>query len=158
MLEVRDLSVRFGPVTAVDGVSFTVPDGPHGVGLVGESGSGKTTIARAILRLVAPDDGTIELDGADVLALRGAELKAYRKRMQIVFQDPDSTLDPRMRVGATVGEVLRAHGLAARGGAGSRARDLLAEVGLDPALSERFPHQLSGGQRQRVAIARALAV
>jgi peptide/nickel transport system ATP-binding protein len=158
MLEVRDLSVRFGAVTAVDGVSFAVPDGPFGLGLVGESGSGKTTIARAILRLAQPSAGSVELDGDDVLGLGGAALKAYRKRVQIVFQDPDSTLDPRMRVGASVAEVLRAHDIADRAGADARVGELFAEVGLDPELTVRFPHQLSGGQRQRVAIARALAV
>jgi oligopeptide/dipeptide ABC transporter ATP-binding protein len=158
MLEVRDLSVRFGSVTAVDGVSFAVPDGPFGLGVVGESGSGKTTIARALVRLTQPSGGAVELDGADVLGFDGAALKEYRKRLQIVFQDPDSTLNPRMRVGASVAEVLRAHALADRAGAGVRVAELLAEVGLDPQLGERFPHQLSGGQRQRVAIARALAV
>jgi peptide/nickel transport system ATP-binding protein len=158
MLEARELTVRFGPVTAVDRVSFTLPDGPFGLGVVGESGSGKTTIARALLRLTAPSTGAVRLDGTDVLAVRGADLKAYRKQVQIVFQDPDGTLDPRMRVGGSVAEVLRAHGLASRAEADGRVRALFGEVGLAPELAERFPHQLSGGQRQRVAIARALAV
>jgi oligopeptide/dipeptide ABC transporter ATP-binding protein len=158
VLEAHELTVRFGPVTAVDGVSLTLPAGPFGLGLVGESGSGKSTIARALLRLTAPSSGTVRLDGTDVLAARGSALKAYRKRVQIVFQDPDSTLDPRMRIGGSIGEVLRAHGLASGPQVGARVGELLAEVDLDPALAERFPHQLSGGQRQRIAIARALAV
>ena len=158
MLEVHDLEVRFGPVRAVDGVSFSLPDGPFGLGLVGESGSGKTTIGRAIVRLVKPAGGRVALDGEDVLAVRGGALKAYRGRVQIVFQDPDSTLDPRMRVGPAIEEALRAHGALPRTGAGARVAALLAEVELDPELATRFPHQLSGGQRQRVAIARALAV
>jgi oligopeptide transport system ATP-binding protein len=158
VLEVEHLEVRFGPVRAVDGVSFSVPDGPFGLGLVGESGSGKTTIGRAIVRLVKPAAGRVVMDGGDVLRARGAALKAYRRRVQIVFQDPDSTLDPRMRVGPAIDEALRAHDTVPRAEAGARVAALLAEVELDPELATRFPHQLSGGQRQRVAIARALAV
>jgi oligopeptide/dipeptide ABC transporter ATP-binding protein len=158
MLEIRDLTVRFGPVTAVDEVSLTIPDGPYGVGLVGESGSGKTTLGRAIMRLVPAAGGSIVLDGADVLRARGAALRRFRRAVQIVFQDPDSTLDPRMRVGAAVAEGLNAHRLVPRDGVQERVRQLLAEVGLEADYAERLPHQLSGGQRQRVAIARALAV
>jgi oligopeptide transport system ATP-binding protein len=158
VLEVHDLEVRFGPVRAVEGVSFTLPDGPFGLGLVGESGSGKTTVGRALVRLVKPSSGRVLLDGSDVLRARGAALRAYRGRVQIVFQDPDSTLDPRMRVGAALAEALRAHATVARAGLADRVASLLAEVDLDADLAERFPHQLSGGQRQRVAIARALAV
>jgi oligopeptide/dipeptide ABC transporter ATP-binding protein len=158
MLEVRDLVVRFGPVVAVDGVSLSVPAGPAGLGLVGESGSGKTTIGRAIVRLTAPASGGVTVDGVDAFGARGRELKAYRKSVQIVFQDPDSTLDPRMRVGAAVTEALRAHGTVDRAGAAARVAGLLRDVGLDPEHAGRLPHQLSGGQRQRVAIARALAV
>jgi oligopeptide/dipeptide ABC transporter ATP-binding protein len=158
MLEARDLVVRFGPVVAVDGVSLTIPPGPHGVGLVGESGSGKTTIGRVLVRLQRPASGSLTMNGGDVLHARGALLKAYRKSVQIVFQDPDSTLDPRMRVEAAIAEALRAHDVVERAAVGDRVKQLLAEVGLEPDHAERFPHQLSGGQRQRVAIARALAV
>ena len=162
LLDVRDLRVRFGPVRAVDGVSLAISRGPFGIALVGESGSGKTTVGRAILRLVPVSGGTIAFDGQDVLGLRGPRLRAYRRAAQIVFQDADNSLDPRMRVGATIGEVLIAHGLAGRGAVGGRVAAqvaaLLSEAALDPALASRYPHQLSGGQRQRVAIARALAV
>ena len=163
LLDVRDLRVNFGPVRAVDGVSLAISRGPFGVALVGESGSGKTTVGRALLRLVPAAGGTIAFEGQDVLALRGPQLRAYRRAVQIVFQDADNSLDPRMRIGATIGEVLAAHGLAGhrkagRGAVGDRVAALLAEAALDPALASRYPHQLSGGQRQRVAIARALAV
>ena len=166
LLDVRDLRVSFGPVRAVDGVSLAIGRGPFGIALVGESGSGKTTVGRAILRLVPASGGTIAFDGQDVLGLRGPRLRAYRRAVQIVFQDADNSLDPRMRIGTTLGEVLIAHGLAGRGALGGRATArveaqvaaLLSEAALDPALASRYPHQLSGGQRQRVAIARALAV
>jgi peptide/nickel transport system ATP-binding protein len=163
MLAVRELRVTFGPVRAVDGVSLEIGRGPFGVALVGESGSGKTTVGRAILRLVPAAGGTIRFEGQDVPGLRGRPLREYRRAVQMVFQDADNSLDPRMRIGATIGEVLRAHGLApggpaARGAAGDRVAALLREAALDPELASRYPHQLSGGQRQRVAIARALAV
>jgi len=158
LLEVTGLTVRFGPVRAVDGVSLRLAAGPFGLGLVGESGSGKSTIGRAVVRLVAEAGGQIRFEGKDVAALRGRALKDYRRAAQIVFQDPDNSLDPRMRVGASVTEPLIAHRIVARRRAAGRARELLAEVGLDPELAARYPHQLSGGQRQRVAIARALTV
>jgi oligopeptide/dipeptide ABC transporter ATP-binding protein len=158
LLEVSDLAVRFGPVRAVDGVSLRLPTGPFGLGLVGESGSGKSTIGRAVVRLVAAAGGQIRFEGKDVAALRGRGLKEYRRAAQIVFQDPDNSLDPRIRVGASVAEPLIAHQIVARRLAAVRSRELLAEVGLDPELTGRYPHQLSGGQRQRVAIARALSV
>jgi oligopeptide/dipeptide ABC transporter ATP-binding protein len=158
LLEIAGLTVRFGPVRAVDGVSLQLAAGPFGLGLVGESGSGKSTIGRAVLRLVDVAGGQIRFEGRDVAALRGPALKDYRRAAQIVFQDPDNSLDPRMRVGASVSEPLVAHGVVARRLAAGRARELLAEVGLDPAFADRYPHQLSGGQRQRVAIARALSV
>jgi oligopeptide/dipeptide ABC transporter ATP-binding protein len=157
LLEVRDLKVSFGPVRALDGVSLELAPGPFGMALVGESGSGKTTAGRAVLRLVPAAGGTVRFDGQDVLALRGRRLRDYRRAAQIVFQDADNSLDPRMRVGTAIAEVLRVHGM--RGDRGEdRVATLLSEAALDPALASRYPHQLSGGQRQRVAIARALAV
>ncbi len=158
LLDVRDLRVSFGPVRAVDGVSLAISRGPFGIALVGESGSGKTTVGRAILRLVPASGGTIAFEGQDVLGLRGPRLRDYRRAAQIVFQDADNSLDPRMRIGATIGEVLIAHGLAGRAAVGDRVAALLSEAALDPALASRYPHQLSGGQRQRIAIARVLAV
>lgn len=158
LLQIAGLAVRFGPVLAVNGVSFDIAAGPFGLGLIGESGSGKSTIGRAILRLVRPSAGNITFAGNDVSALRGAALKSYRRDAQIVFQDPDNSLDPRMRIGATIAEVLRAHQVVPRGAADERVAALLSEAGLDPEFAQRYPHQLSGGQRQRVAISRALAV
>ena len=158
LLEVRDLKVRFGSVRAVDGVDLVVPPGPFGLGLVGESGSGKTTIGRALLHLTPIAQGTIVLDGEDVTRIRGAALKRFRRSVQIVFQDPDGTLDPRMRVGAALAEGLRAHAIVPKPKIPARVDELLRDVGLEPGHARRFPHQLSGGQRQRVAIARALAV
>ena len=158
LLEVTGLTVRFGPVRAVDGVSLRVAAGPFGLGLVGESGSGKTTIGRAVLRLVPAASGRVLFQGTDVATLRGRALQEYRRAAQVVFQDPDNSLDPRMRVGASIAEALLAHRLVPRRQAGERARELLAEVGLDPDFAGRHPHQLSGGQRQRIAIARALSV
>ncbi len=158
LLRISDLTVRFGPVRAVDGVSLDVAPGPFGLGLVGESGSGKSTIGRAIVRLVPRTGGSITFAGQDVGSLSGSVLKAYRRDAQIVFQDPDNSLDPRMPVGATIAEVLRAHQVVPRASVTERVAALLAEAGLDPAFARRYPHQLSGGQRQRVAIARALSV
>lgn len=158
LLDIADLVVRFGPVRAVDGVSLQLPPGPYGLALVGESGSGKTTIGRAALRLVTAVGGTIRFEGKIITGLRGRALKNYRRAAQIVFQDPDNSLDPRMRVGASIAEALAAHRIATGRQARDRAGALLAEVGLDPAFVARYPHQLSGGQRQRVAIARALSV
>ncbi len=158
LLEVTGLAVRFGPVRAVDGVSLEVASGPFGLGLVGESGSGKSTIGRAVLRLVQAAGGAIRFEGKDITRLSGRALKDYRRSAQVVFQDPDNSLDPRMRVGTSLREALNAHQVVPRRQAGERARRLLAEVGLDPDFAARYPHQLSGGQRQRVAIARALSV
>ncbi len=158
LLRLSDLRVRFGPVRAVDGVSLDIAAGPFGLGLVGESGSGKSTVGRTVLRLLRSSGGSIVFDGADVGSLRGAALKAYRKDAQIVFQDPDNSLDPRMRIAETISEPLRAHRVVPRRAVAERVGELLAEAGLDPAFAARYPHQLSGGQRQRVAIARALSV
>ena len=164
LVEVRDLVKHypgerswFGlgaprtPVRAVDGVSFTIASG-RTLGLVGESGSGKTTVGRTMLRLQEPTSGTVLFDGNDVFALDAARLRALRRRMQIVFQDPYSSLNPRMTVEETLREPLEIHRL---NGAVSA---LLEEVGLDAAFAKRYPHELSGGQRQRVGIARALSV
>jgi peptide/nickel transport system ATP-binding protein len=159
LLDVEDLVVEFGQVRAVDGVSFRLPAGPYGLALVGESGSGKTTIARALLRLVPAASGAIRLDGRDVVGLASSRgLRSYRRDVQIVFQDPTTSLDPRAKIGSTIAEPLRAHGIVPRSEVDDRIASLLAEVGLDPELAGRYPHQLSGGQRQRVAIARALSV
>ena len=144
-------------VRAVDGVDLDVGRGEI-VGLVGESGSGKTTLARAVLRLVEPTAGSVRFDGIDVLSLRPRELRALRRRMQVIFQDPAAALNPLMTVGGLVGEPLAIHGLVPRRERRRRVAELLGEVGLDPALAARRPGELSGGQRQRVMIARALAV
>jgi oligopeptide/dipeptide ABC transporter ATP-binding protein len=157
LLEVEDLVVEFGPVRAVDDVSFRLPAGPYGLALVGESGSGKTTIARALMRLVLATSGAIRLDGDEVAGSSRA-LRAYRRDVQIVFQDPTTSLDPRAKIGSTIAEPLRAHGIVPRSEVDDRIVSLLAEVDLDPEMAGRYPHQLSGGQRQRVAIARALSV
>jgi oligopeptide/dipeptide ABC transporter ATP-binding protein len=158
LLEVRDLHVRFDGVRAVDGVSLSLPAGPYGVGLVGESGSGKTTIGRAIMRLVPISGGDVLLEGRSVLDRRGADLRSFRRAVQIVFQNPDTTLDPRMRIGSAIRAALRTHQVVPKGRERARIAGLLEEVGLEAALADRLPHQLSGGQRQRVAISRALAV
>jgi len=144
-------------VRAVDGVSFVIAAGQT-LGLVGESGCGKTTVGRTILRLIEPDAGRVTLDGADVLSLGARELRALRRRMQIVFQDPYGSLNPRMTVQQTLAEPLAIHRLAAGADAKRRISSLLEEVGLDPAFARAYPHELSGGQRQRVGIARALSV
>jgi peptide/nickel transport system ATP-binding protein/oligopeptide transport system ATP-binding protein len=168
LVEVRDLRVHFSTghallpgrasrIRAVDGVTFEVQRGET-LGLVGESGSGKTTTGRAVVRLLDPTAGTILFDGIDVTHLSGGRLRALRRRFQMVFQDPYSSLDPRMTVGSIIAEPLAIHGLAS--GAARRARviELLAHVGLPPDSVNRFPHEFSGGQRQRVGVARALAV
>ena len=144
-------------VRAVDGVSFQVTPG-EAFGLVGESGCGKSTAARALLRLVEPDRGTVRFGGADVRAARGAALVALRRRMGIVFQDPYSSLNPRRRIGRTLAEPLEVHGLARGAAAREAAGALLEEVGLPASAGSRYPHEFSGGQRQRIGIARALAL
>jgi len=158
LLQVRDIVIDFGGLRAVDGVSLDVPAGPFGMGLVGESGSGKSTIARGALRLLPLSRGSVMLDGKDVRHFRGSDLRCFRRSVQIVFQDPGSTLDPRMRVGAAIREALVVHRMVPAGELESRVEELLVEVGLESSDGPRFPHQLSGGQRQRVVIARAMAV
>ena len=147
-----------GHVRAVDGVSFTLRRGET-LGLVGESGCGKTTTGRALLRLVEPTSGQVYFDGRDVLSLEGDDLRAFRRKAQIVFQDPYSSLNPRMMIGAMLEEALAVHGLAGdAAGRRRRAVELLELVGLLPEHADRYPHEFSGGQRQRIGIARALSV
>ena len=144
-------------VHAVEGVSFDLRAGET-LALVGESGCGKSTIGRSILRIAMPTSGSIAVDGFDVLALSGEALRRHRRRMQMIFQDPMSSLNPRMRAGEILAEPLLAHGLATPDEARARAVALLGRVGLDAAMLSRFPHQFSGGQKQRLCIARALAL
>jgi len=161
LLEVADLRVEFAigrhQLVAVDGVSLEVRAGET-VGLVGESGSGKSTLALALMRARKVAGGTIRFDGAPVLTLEGAALKALRRRMQMVFQDPYASLDPRMTVSRILAEPLAAHGIGSHAERGRRIAELLALVGLPADAGERYPAQFSGGQRQRIAIARALAL
>ncbi len=145
------------PLKAVDGVSLSIKRG-ESVGLVGESGSGKTTLGRCLLRLTEPTSGRVLFDGTDVFELGSAQLRALRRRIQIVFQDPYGSLNPRMTVGAAVREPIEVHRLAKGSEAKKRVEALFQEVGLDPSYVDRYPHELSGGQRQRVGIARALSV
>ena len=144
-------------VKAVDGVSFTIREGET-FGLVGESGCGKTTVGRTILRLQPATAGSVFFDGEDVFAKRGGDLKALRRNMQIVFQDPYSSLDPRVPVGETIAEGLEIHGLRNRSERQEIVLEMLNKVGLNPYHANRYPHEFSGGQRQRIGIARALAL
>jgi oligopeptide/dipeptide ABC transporter ATP-binding protein len=153
LLEAVGLEKSFGHVAAVRGVSFTLRRGET-FGVVGESGSGKSTIARLVLRLIDAARGEARFRGRDLLKLGKEELRRERRHMQMVFQDPYGSLNPRMTVGALIAEPLRAHGLP---GGAERALALLGEVGLPATAAGRYPHEFSGGQRQRIAIARALA-
>ncbi|HJU55012.1 MAG TPA: dipeptide ABC transporter ATP-binding protein, partial [Pyrinomonadaceae bacterium] len=144
-------------VRAVDGVTFEIFRGET-LGLVGESGCGKSTVGRCVLRLIEPTAGAVEFDGRDVLTIGGRELRALRREMQIIFQDPYASLNPRMRVREIVGEPLVIHGLKDKEERRTRVGELLKKVGLDPDYMNRYPHEFSGGQRQRIGIARALAL
>jgi len=167
-LEVRDLKKHFplgkgllqyagGTVFAVDGVSFAIR-ASETLGLVGESGCGKSTVGRTILRLIEPTAGSIRVDGSDITHLSKTELRPYRRQMQIIFQDPFSSLDPRMSAGDIVAEPLRVHGIARGAAVRERVAGLFERVGLRNAQMNSYPHQFSGGQRQRIGIARALAL
>ncbi len=147
---------RIGTVTAVDGVDLDLARAET-VALVGESGSGKTTLGRSILRLIEPTSGSVRLHGEDLLALGPAKLRQRRRALQMVFQDPYSSLNPRLRIGAAVAEPIEVHALAPKRELAARARRLLEEVGLPADSADRYPHEFSGGQRQRIGIARALA-
>jgi oligopeptide/dipeptide ABC transporter ATP-binding protein len=167
LLRVRDLvrHYRTGGVLAgarrivhaVNGISFDVAPGET-LGLVGESGSGKSTVGRTILRLQEPTSGSVWFEGQDLFALDQRALRSVRRRMQIVFQDPYSSLNPRLTIGTSVAEGLEIHRLVPNGEIAGRVERLLGEVGLDPDMADRYPHEFSGGQRQRIGIARALAV
>ncbi len=169
LLEVQNLKVHFPVkrgalsrsrefVKAVEDVSFSIAPGET-LGLVGESGCGKTTLGRAIVRLIEPSAGSIRFDGKDLAHLSGAELRAQRRQLQMIFQDPYGSLNPRMTVEDIIGEALDIHGLAdSKAARAKRVAELLKAVGLDAAYAQRYPHEFSGGQRQRIGIARALAV
>jgi peptide/nickel transport system ATP-binding protein len=166
LVEVTDLRQHFplkggvlhrqlGEVKAVDGVTFTIRRGET-LGLVGESGCGKTTVGRTLLRLIDPTDGRIVFDGTDITRVRGSKLKPFRRRMQIIFQDPFASLDPRAQIGSSIAEGLRIHGLGSSSERRNRVQRFMELVGLQAYHARRYPHEFSGGQRQRIGIARAL--
>jgi len=168
LLEIKNLKTHFpihagiirrqvGAVKAVDDVSLTINEGET-VGLVGESGCGKTTLGRTILRLIEPTAGNIVFDGQDITRTNGSHLKSFRRKAQMIFQDPYGSLNPRMTVGNIVGEAIKIHSLLPKKDIPARVAELLKAVGLDPSHATRYPHEFSGGQRQRIGIARALAV
>jgi len=165
LVQAEGLSRHFAPrgflalgpaVQAVTAVDLAIARGER-VGLVGESGSGKSTLGRLLLGLIPPSAGRVVMDGADLGTLGAAEIRAARRRMQIIFQDPYSSLDPRRRVGAQISDGLSIHRMGSAAERAERVRTLLSQVGLSPAHAERYPHEFSGGQRQRIGIARALA-
>jgi oligopeptide transport system ATP-binding protein len=168
LLEVRGLRMWFpimrgvlqrhvADVKAVDGIDFDVYQGET-LGLVGESGCGKSTTGRAILQLYKPTAGTVRFEGSDLVSLKGEELRKMRRRMQMIFQDPYASLNPRMTVGSIVAEPLEVHSIGTKAEQVERVRELLKVVGLNPYFINRYPHEFSGGQRQRIGVARALAV
>src|SRR5918995_2216661 len=168
LLTVKDLVMHFpltqgiifqrkvGAVQAVDGVSFEVKRGET-LGLVGESGCGKSTTGRAILQLYRPTSGEIVFQGRDLTKLDGGDMRRMRRHLQMIFQDPYASLNPRMTVGSIVAEPMQIHGLVEKKDRNKRVQDLLQTVGLNPYFANRYPHEFSGGQRQRIGIARALA-
>ncbi len=168
LVQVRDIVKQFpvkggifqrtvGTVNAVAGVDLDIAKGET-IGLVGESGCGKTTLGRMLVRLLEPTSGTISYDGHDITHVHGNDLKPFRKKVQIIFQDPFSSLDPRTQVGQSIGEGLRLHGMKDKDERRAKVEDTLELVGLAPSYADRFPHEFSGGQRQRIGIARALAL
>jgi oligopeptide transport system ATP-binding protein len=169
LLEIRDLVKHFpiksgvlidrqvGAVQAVDGVTLTVKEGET-LGLVGESGCGKSTLCRTVLQLIPPTSGSVQFEGEELVGRRGRALRPLRREMQMIFQDPYASLNPRQRVGEIVGSPLRIHGLASGDALKRQVNELLERVGLGPEHFNRFPHEFSGGQRQRIGIARALAL
>ena len=169
LLEVTDLVKHFpiksgilidrevGRVRAVDGVSLTLAEGET-LGLVGESGCGKSTLCRAILQLTTPTSGSVRFDGEELVGRNRRQLRPVRRQMQMIFQDPYASLNPRKRVSQIIGEPMELHGLSGGRDTNARVRDLLDRVGLPPEHADRFPHEFSGGQRQRIGIARALAL
>jgi oligopeptide transport system ATP-binding protein len=169
LLDVRDLVMHFpltqgiifqrkvGAVRAVDGVSFAIKRGET-LGLVGESGCGKSTTGRALLQLYKPTAGQVWFEGQDLTTLKGEQMRRMRRKLQMIFQDPYASLNPRMTVGSIIGEPLEIHGLAKGKQKQQRVEELLRVVGLNPYFANRYPHEFSGGQRQRIGIARALAV
>ena len=168
LLQVNDLVMHFpiyrgvirrqvGAVRAVDGVSFDVKKGET-LGLVGESGCGKTTTGRTILQLYRPTAGSVVFDGVDLVALKGEQLRKMRRKMQMIFQDPYASLNPRMTVGEIVGEPLEVHQVSKGKATDERVRELLSLVKMNPSFADRYPHEFSGGQRQRIGVARALAL
>jgi ABC-type oligopeptide transport system ATPase subunit len=169
LVELEDLQVWFpirsgivldrhvGDIKAVDGVSLTIERGET-LGLVGESGCGKSTLGRTVIRLYEPTDGKVIFDGRDISSLGEVAMRPLRRRMQMIFQDPFASLNPRHSIGRTIAEPMRVHGLATRRQAQARVRELLVRVGLPADAATRYPHEFSGGQRQRIGIARALAV
>ena len=157
LVSLVNLTKRFGPVHAVESVSLEIEKGET-LGLVGESGCGKSTLGKTVLRLHEPTSGSIKFDGKDITAVPQRELRPLRRHMQMIFQDPAASLNPRMSVGAAIAEPLEIHALAGTAAErGTRVQELLAKVGLPPDAATRYPHEFSGGQKQRVGIARALA-
>ncbi|MEA2011452.1 MAG: oligopeptide/dipeptide ABC transporter ATP-binding protein [Actinomycetota bacterium] len=166
LVEIRDLVKQFpvksgllqretATVDAVDGVNLDIKKG-ESIGLVGESGCGKTTLGRMLVRLLEPTSGSITFDGQDITHLKGSDIKPFRKKVQIIFQDPFSSLDPRTQVGDSISEGLRLHGIGNRKERRDRVDRMLDLVGLEPSHAGRYPHEFSGGQRQRIGLARAL--